>query len=88
MAKRVDVVEEEKEPTADEVTIDSRCPLTPSLDNDLRIIVKNNGLTKCEQVEKVLGEWTEYKKLESECIAQANAGVAQDDRCKGIKSSK
>jgi hypothetical protein len=39
-------------------------------------------------VEKVLGEWTEYKKLESECIAQANAGVAQDDRCKGIKSSK
>jgi hypothetical protein len=56
--------------TAEQLVKESRCPLPPPLENDIRVMAKNVGLTYCEQVEKALGEWTEYKKLESECAAQ------------------
>jgi len=42
-----------------------RHPLSKNLDNDLRVIARQAGLTKCEQLEKAVGKWVEVKKLKS-----------------------
>jgi hypothetical protein len=62
--------------TADAAVKDSRCALPPPIENDLRIIAKNSGLTHCEQL---VVQGIEYKKLEAECQANENK---TDDRCK------
>jgi len=55
--------------------------LSKNLDNDLRVIARQAGLTKCEQLEKAVGEWAEVKKLKSEC-AQLQANGITEEKCK------
>jgi hypothetical protein len=71
----------EDEPSAAEVKRDSRCPLPPNIENDLRAIGTQQGLDHCELLEKIAGEYVEHKKLESDC----RSGNIADDRCKYIK---
>jgi hypothetical protein len=70
----------EDKTTADETVIGERCPLNKSLDNDLRIIAKNAGLTKCEQLEKFVVQGIEFKKLEAERAKTEAEGSVRDDK--------
>jgi hypothetical protein len=79
------VAEENK--TAEETVKDSRCPLPPNIENDLRAITKQAGLTHCEQLEKFVVQGIEFKKLENEC-AQLQANGIQNDKCKYVSSPK
>ena len=49
---------EQKEPTADQLTVSERCPLNPALDNDLRIIAKKRSID-VNRWKKLLVKWTE-----------------------------
>jgi hypothetical protein len=81
--KRDSQSQEEDNKTAEETVKDSGCPLPPNTENDLRIIAKQAGLTKCEQLEKFVVQGIEFKKLEAEC-AQLNERGVRDDRCKYV----
>ncbi|MGB6530745.1 MAG: hypothetical protein WBF33_21770 [Candidatus Nitrosopolaris sp.] len=67
--------------TVDETILQERCPVSKGLDADLRIIAKQSGPTKCEQLEKAMGQWVELK-LQSECL-QAQGSI-KDDRCRYV----
>jgi hypothetical protein len=69
--------------TADETVIGERCPLPPNTENDLKMIARQLGVTKCEQLEKFVVQGIEFKKLEAEC-----AQGVKDDRCKYISPPK
>jgi hypothetical protein len=73
----------EESKTADEATVGDRCPLSKNLDNDLRAISTQAGLSKCELLEKVAGEYIEHKKEESDCLTGTIA--ATDERCRYVK---
>ncbi|MGB6530138.1 MAG: hypothetical protein WBF33_18695 [Candidatus Nitrosopolaris sp.] len=76
----------DNEITAEETVKDSRCPLQPTVENDLRIIARQAGLTHCEQLEKFVVQGIEFKKLQNEC-ARAEGSV-RDERCKYVNPPK
>lgn len=43
--------QESDDKSVEEVVKESRCPLPPPIERDLRIIAKNAGLSHCEQLE-------------------------------------
>jgi hypothetical protein len=69
--------------TAEEVVKDSRCPLPPTIENDLKVISRQTGVTHCELLEQFAVQGIELKKLEAECARQPEGSV-RDEKCKYI----
>ena len=74
----------EDEKTAEQTVKDSRCPLPPNVENDLRTIARQVGLTHCEQLEKFVVQGIEFKKLQAECAQAEAEGRVRDERCKYV----